>query len=108
MDGMNVELLVVPGCARQAAAVAVLMTALEDIGLGSVGCSVTIIESHQEADRRHFIGSPTFCIDGEDIFPEPDRPASIACRLYPGPDGVPELRDLRRALKRAAAVSASR
>lgn len=77
MGGMRIELLVVPGCAGEATAVALLTTALDDIGLGSVGFAVTIIESQQEADGRHFIGSPTFYIDGEDVFPEPGRPASI-------------------------------
>jgi hypothetical protein len=45
---------------------------------------VKVIDTQEEADSRHFVGSPTICADGSDVFPEPDRPASIACRLYPG------------------------
>jgi len=99
---MRIELLVVADCPHEAAAAAVLTTALEEIGLGSSGFDVTIIDTQAEADRRHFIGSPTVCVNGEDVFPEPDRPASLACRLYPGTEGTPGLRELRQALKRAA------
>lgn len=106
MDSMRIELLVVPECAHESAAAGVLTTALADVGLGSVGFTVVVIDSQEDADRRQFIGSPTICVDGEDVFPEPGRPASVACRLYPGQGpGAPELRDLRQAVKRAAALS---
>jgi hypothetical protein len=109
MNGMRIELLVVPQCPNESAAAQVLAQALADIGLGSVGFAVTVIDSQDDADRRHFIGSPTICVDGEDVFPEPGRPASVACRIYSGlAAGVPELRDLRQALKQAAALATSR
>jgi hypothetical protein len=44
-------------------------------------------------------------VDGTDLFADPGRPAGLSCRLYRLPDGVsgiPGLRDLRQALKRAA------
>lgn len=106
---MRIELLVVPGCPHESAAAGVLTQAMADIGLGSVGFAVTVIDSQRAAARRQFIGSPTICVDGADVFPEPGRPASFACRIYPGGQlGVPELRDLRQALKRAAAVATTR
>lgn len=105
---MRIELLVVPECPHASMVAEVLAQALADIGLGSVGFSVAVIDSQEDADRRHFIGSPTICVNGEDVFPEPGRPASIACRLYPGTGvGAPELRDLRQALKPAAALATS-
>jgi hypothetical protein len=58
--------------------------------------------------RRGFTGSPTFFIDGADLFDDPRREPAVACRMYDGPDGpagVPELSALRRALKRHAAGS---
>jgi len=108
MNGMEVELLVVPGCPHESGAADVLAAALKDIGLGTVGYTVTVIDSQDDAEQRHFVGSPTFSVDGADVFAEPDRPAALACRIYPGGGGVPELRDLRQALKRAAAVSTAR
>lgn len=109
MTGMRIELLVVPECPHEAAVTEVLARALADVGLGAVGFSVTVIGSQDAADRRQFIGSPTFCVDGEDVFCEPGRPAAVACRVYPGlRAGVPDLRDLRQALKQAAALATSR
>jgi hypothetical protein len=108
MAVMEVELLVVPGCAHQEAASALLGTALGDIGLGSLGFTLTVIDTLEAAERRHFIGSPTIAVNGEDIFTDPSQPAALACRLYPAGTGTPDLRDLRRALKRAAAEEALR
>lgn len=105
---MRVELLVIPDCAHEALAAEVLRAALDDIGLGSVGFTVTVIATQEEADRRRFVGSPSIYVDGEDVFAEPDRPSAVSCRVYPGAEGVPELRELRQALKRAAATSMSR
>ncbi len=105
---MDIELLVVPDCPHEASTAELLRTALDDVGLGAMGFAVTVIDSQEEAEARHFVGSPTICLDGADVFPHPDQPASIACRLYPGADGVPDLRDLRQALKRAAAASVAR
>jgi hypothetical protein len=104
---MRIELLVVPDCPHEAPAAHLLRAALYDIGLGSVGHTVAVIDTQADAERRHFVGSPTFCVDGEDVFPEPGRPAAVACRVYPGAGAVPSTRDLRRALKRAAITSVS-
>ena len=108
MDDMKIEVLVVPSRAHESATVEDTRTALDDIGLGSVDFTVVDVDSQQAADSHRFVGSPSIYVDGADIFREPDRPASVACRIYPGGGGVPDLRDLRQALKRAAAVSASR
>jgi hypothetical protein len=109
INGMRIELLVVPQCPHKLAAAELLTQELADVGLGAVGYSVTVIDSQEAADRRQFIGSPMFCVDGHNVLPEVGRPAAVACRVYPGLDaGVPELRDLRQALKRAAALATSR
>jgi hypothetical protein len=103
MRGMDIELLVVPDCPNEDAAGALLRSALDDIGLRSVDYTVTVIDTQEAADRRHFVGSPTISVDGEDLFAQPERAASVSCRVYPDSGGVPPLRDLRQALKRAAA-----
>jgi hypothetical protein len=105
---MRIELLVVPDCPHAEWAGGVLTQALDDIGLGAVGYSRVVIDSSAEAQQRHFVGSPTFAVDGEDVFPAPDRAAALACRIYGSGRGVPDLPDLRQALKRAAAQSVSR
>jgi hypothetical protein len=46
-------------------------------------------------------------VGGRDLFDEPGRPPAVACRIYPG-GPLPSLRELRRALKEAAAALAPR
>lgn len=102
---MHVELLVTRECPNDADAARLLRTALNDIGLPDKDFDTTVIVSQDDADRRGFTGSPAFYVDGTDLFRDPGRPAGLACRLYRSSDrfgGVPDLVELRRALKRAA------
>jgi hypothetical protein len=102
---MNVELLVVADCPNEESAAVLLRTALDDVGLRDVRVAVTVIGSQEHAEQRRFTGSPTIMIDGVDPFEDSGRPPAMACRVYPssgGPKGIPDLRMLRQALKRAA------
>jgi hypothetical protein len=111
MEGMDVELLVVADCPNERPAAVLLRTALDDVGLTAVDVRTTVIATIDDADQRSFVGSPTILINGRDPFPAPGAPAALACRVYPslaGPVGVPTLRELRQALKRAAAGDAAR
>ncbi len=111
MTGMDVELLVVPDCANQRAAAALIRTALDDIGLPGATVRTTVIATQWEADQRGFTGSPTILLNGRDPFAPPGRPPALACRIYRGPGGpspLPALPDLRRALRRAADRSVKR
>lgn len=101
---MEIELLVVPDCPSEAAAAELIQTAVTDTGVQAI-VTRTIIATQDQAQQRHFVGSPTILLNGEDPFARPDAPVAVACRLYSTPDGlrgVPELRDLRQALKRVA------
>jgi len=56
------------------------------------------VESHEEAERLGFAGSPTVVVDGADPFPTGDEPTGLACRMYAtpdGPQGSPSLAQLR-------------
>lgn len=105
---MDVELLVIPKCPGAEKASQLLRTALDDIGPTEMPFTTTVIDTDQAAQERRFAGSPSFLVDGVDLF-ESDVPGgSIACRIYPTPEGprnVPALRDLRKALKEQAARS---
>ncbi|MGC8513844.1 MAG: hypothetical protein ACP5P1_12545 [Acidimicrobiales bacterium] len=104
MEAMNVEVLVVPECPHRASAVELAVMALSDIGLSGIEPRVTMIE----AEARQFAGSPTFAMNGRDVFEVGDHPASLSCRLYQGADGLPDLRALRQAFKRAVAEAEAR
>jgi uncharacterized protein YlaN (UPF0358 family) len=100
---VNVDLLVIPDCPNADRAEALLRTALDDVGLGRIPIRVAVIETQEQAVSRDFLGSPTIRIDGRDPFAQPELPSALACRVYPGASGLPDLRDLRQALKRGAA-----
>ncbi|MEO6790668.1 MAG: hypothetical protein ABI187_06830 [Ornithinibacter sp.] len=104
---MKVELLVIPDCPGAEKASGLLRAALDDIGLAGTAFAVEAIDSDVAAQARRFAGPPAFVVDGTDLFSVEGGPGSLACRVYPTPDGprnVPALPDLRRALKRRAAT----
>lgn len=101
---MRIELMVVPDCPHGDAAAQLLRQALDDIGLPGAEFETTVVSTSEEAVRRGFGGSPSFLADDVDLFGAIPVGA-LACRVYPtdaGRAGVPALRDLRQALKRAA------
>ncbi len=101
---MNIELLVIPGCPNTAAAAELIATVVADTGIRAT-VTQTVITSQDQARRRRFVGSPTILLDGTDPFAPPGASPAMACRLYPTPDGprgIPDVRDLRQAIKRAA------
>ena len=102
--GLGIELLVTPDCPHREAAEDLLRTALADVGLPPEVRLVTVTGA-DDADRHRFAGSPTFRAAGADLFPAARQPAGLTCRLYrtgSTSSGLPDLPDLRRALKRAA------
>ena len=102
---MKVELLVVEDCRHEVAAAALLTRAIQDVGLHGVTVVTTTIRTEQEADQRDFAGSPTFLVNGQDLFARANARPALACRIYETPDGlagVPDVRSLRKALKEAA------
>ena len=104
---MKLTLLVTPDCPHAASAAALLRTALDDVGLTGATFTTTVVATAEEATRIGFIGSPTVLVDGDDAFAVPGARPGLACRIYPsptGPTGIPPLRELRQALKRAAAA----
>ena len=102
---MNVELLVVPDCPHQIDTEAQLRQALHDVGLSQIPSVTTTISSEIQARLHGLVSSPAIVIDGIDRFASAGQAPSLSCRIYPnsdGPSGIPDLRDLRRALKEAA------
>lgn len=101
---MDIALLVVADCLHEQAATALLLQALNDVGLSDVGFEMRVIANQQQADTAHFAGSPTFHIGGRDPFSNPGASTAVACRLYAtstGLGGVPGIEPLRQALRAA-------
>lgn len=88
---VKVELLVVESCPNEAPARAALERAMEQVGL-TAPIDTVVIREAEAAEVRGFVGSPSFFIDGRDLFPAPGAKLGLACRVYPtdaGLRGVP-------------------
>jgi hypothetical protein len=46
------------------------------------------VEDNDAADRLKFLGSPSFQINGQDLWPEDRDIYSLSCRIYSTPDGM--------------------
>lgn len=79
---MDVSVMTVPGCPHFAEAVRDIQEALDLLGLVRGRIQVVVVETADQADEQGFLGSPTFLVDGSDLFPEPGRRAALSCRLY--------------------------
>lgn len=89
------------GCPNWRTAGQRLREALDLLGHGDVPISFTPVATDAEAAAGGFAGSPTFTVDGADLFDTATPPGTLACRLYPTPAGlagVPEVSDLVAAL----------
>jgi hypothetical protein len=78
-----------------------LRQALDELGRADVPISFTPVETDAEAAELGFAGSPTFTVDGDDLFGTGAPAGMPACRIYPTPAGlagVPEVSDLVAAL----------
>lgn len=97
---MNLELLTIPECPHSDEARRLFRTALDLEGVpGTV--RTREISTENEAAELSFHGSPTFRIEGTDVFPSDAEPA-LTCRVYQtsaGVSGLPSLEDLRQAIR---------
>ena len=103
---MRVELQVIDGCPHMASAYDLLRRALNEIGLSHTAITTTVITDDEHARRAGFHGSPSFAVDGRDIFSPPNASPSWSCRLYLTTAGVsplPEFTELRQRLAQADA-----
>lgn len=95
----RVELLTWSGCPSHDTALRRLTEALREIGREGEPVRVRWVETDAEAATARFMGSPTFHVDGRDIFPpaSEDTPA-LTCRIYQTPAGriapLPDQADL--------------
>ena len=106
---MQVEVLYFDGCPTYGAAEEALREVLAGEGV-EAGVELVPVNTDEEARRLRFPGSPTIRVDGEDLFPVPERAEyALGCRMYTtseGLKGAPTAQMLREALKTEGHVHA--
>jgi len=98
---MRIVLRYVAGCPHWRLAEERLRATLTSLGAGDAVIALKAVETHEEALRLDFRGSPTILLDGQDPFADQDAPVGLACRLYAtegGLQGAPTIDQLRAAL----------
>ncbi len=101
---LQIELLYFSGCPSWQRALENLKAALDAEGV-SAEIRMVQVENDEEAARLRFLGSPSFRINGEDLWPEERPHYSLSCRVYATPQGMkgsPNVEMLREALRRYA------
>lgn len=102
--GVEVELLVVPGCPNEGAAAELVRGVLDELGRADTPVTVRVVRHRADAARHAFTGSPTLRVNGSDPFAEPGRAPALACRVYATPAGLrglPDVAAVRAALRAA-------
>jgi len=83
-----IEVLYFAGCPTYLEAEKTLREVLAREDLRAV-VELAAVNTDEEARRLRFPGSPTITVDGEDLFPTPDRAEyALGCRMYATPEGL--------------------
>lgn len=97
---MRIQVLHIDGCPNTVVAEGRMRSALKALGFGEAPLESVLIRTESEAADAQFGGSPTFLVDGKDLFPASPAHA-LACRLYAtdaGLAGVPSQAQLEEAI----------
>jgi hypothetical protein len=85
---MKVEILYFEGCPTYLRAEETLRGVLAREGV-EADVELVAVNSDEEAQELRFPGSPTIRLDGEDLFPVPERAGyALGCRMYATPEGL--------------------
>jgi len=85
---MKMEILYFDGCPTYLEAEKTLQGVLEEKGVDAE-VELVAVNTDAEAQELRFLGSPTIRVDGEDLFPVPERAEyALGCRMYANPEGL--------------------
>ena|SRR5215208_8466352 len=85
---MQMEILYFDGCPTYLEAEDTLRRILEEEGVDAE-VELVAVNTDEEAQELRFPGSPTIRVDGEDLFPVPERAAcALGCRMYATTEGL--------------------
>jgi hypothetical protein len=98
---MQIELFYFDGCPSWEDGLKNLEAALKEKGI-AVSVNRIKVGDDEEAKRLRFLGSPSFRVNGRDLWHEERDTYSLSCRVYPTPEGIkgfPTVAMLRAQLK---------
>jgi hypothetical protein len=85
---MKVEILYFDECPTYKATEKTLREVIAEEGMDAE-IKLVALNTDEEAQRVRFPGSPTIRVEGEDLFPRPDRAEyALGCRMYATPKGL--------------------
>lgn len=99
---MKVELLYFDGCPSWQSGLKKLHSTLNTYGL-PVSVELVQVTDNDDAARKKFLGSPSFRINGVDLWDEERDAYSLSCRVYATPEGMkgsPSVSMLEQAIRR--------
>jgi len=98
---MNIELLYFEGCPAWEEALANLKTALaQEKVIAQI--QLICVQDNEQAEQLKFLGSPSFRVNGVDLWPQERLRYNLSCRVYPTPQGLkgaPTVEMFRQALQ---------
>jgi hypothetical protein len=100
---MKVELLYFEGCPHWREGLENLKAALAEEHI-IADINLVKINDDDDADREKFLGSPSFRINGKDLWPEERQSYRLGCRIYQlanGMHGYPTVTILREKIRAA-------
>lgn len=100
---IKIELLYFEDCPNWQQGLDLFRQVLDDLHIEEE-IHLTKIENDQQAQSRKFAGSPSFFINGQDLFPAEQNHYFLGCRVYQtskGFRGVPDFDTLRLAIQQA-------
>lgn len=83
-----IEFLFWEGCPSHERALADLIKVMDEQGLEREHLRITELHTQRDAEREHFIGSPTIRVDGVDVEDTGDTGFALDCRIYHRADGT--------------------
>ena len=86
---VKMEILYFGGCPTYLEAEKTLQEVLAREDDAGAEIALVAVNTDEEAQKLRFPGSPTIRVDGEDLFPAPDRAEyALGCRMYATPEGL--------------------
>ena len=84
---MKIELLFFDGCPSWKNGSKNLQSALEEEGL-TAAIDVIEVKDNEQANQLKFLGSPSFRVDSQELWPEERETYALSCRVFPSSEGI--------------------